>query len=240
MITAVTMARDEADVIGLTVRHLYEQGVDLVIVSDNLSNDGTPDLARDAGATVTIDPDPGYWQARKMTALAEYARSQGATWVLPFDADEIWYSGRFPTIADELAAAEYDVLIATGWDHIARRDCKGNPFHEMTFRRPTTQRFPKVAFRAHPEARLHMGNHDVDHPGTRGPGLHYRHFQYRSFEQYARKVRQGTKAYEATDLDRSYGAHWRRDAALDDESLMDKWRDLCATEGLVEDPAPCQ
>lgn len=240
MIVAVSMMRDEADIAGQVVSHLYNEGVDLVIVADNLSTDGTGDLARDAGADVVEDPNPAYLQADKMTALAHMAIDAGAEWVLPFDADEVWYSPS-RTIAHALADTAADVIVARGWDHIATLGDLpyANPFEAITHRRSIVQRLPKVAFRAHPSARLTQGNHDVTHPGPRTHStLAYRHFQYRSVEQMIRKARQGTAAYQATNLPESEGAHWRQLAAMDDISIAGEWARLCQTPNLVFDPAP--
>lgn len=243
VIVAVSMMRDEADICRSTVRHLYSQGVDLVIVADNLSTDLTPEILRTGTkAEVVTDRDPAYWQGRKMTDLARLAYDRGADWVLPFDADEIWYSPT-GTIADTLNNCPADVLYCQGWDHVARHDDpSGHPFKAMQHRRTRPQLYPKVVFRTHPDARLDEGNHDVARPGglSLNTGvLEYRHFQYRTLEQFARKVRQGAAALELTDLPDSTGAHWRRFAAMTDDELEQEWLALCSEPGLIFDPAPC-
>lgn len=237
MIVAVTMARDEADVIAETVRHLYLQGIDHVIVADNLSTDGTGDLARDAGAEVTIDDDPRYLQADKMTVLARRAAELGATWVLPFDADELWYwpEGTLGEFFDQCSAT---VVEAKCWDHVATGDIDSHPYAAITHRRTFPQTFPKVAFRAHPDARLEQGNHNVQRVGPRTGGLHLRHFQYRTFEQTRRKITQGAAAVDAAGLPAYSGAHWRALAGLSESDLRKWWDQLCAEPGLLEDPAP--
>ena len=54
-----------------------------IIVVDSGSTDGTPDLARAAGATVVTRDWPGY------AAQKDYAASQAAhDWILSIDADE--------------------------------------------------------------------------------------------------------------------------------------------------------
>lgn len=245
MIVGVTMVRDEADIIGYTLFHLLAEGIDHLIVADNLSKDATrtilEELAED-GAPITIvdDLEPGYYQDRKMTALARQAADMGASWVLPFDADELFYS-RTGTIADTLTACGADVVQATGWDHIATLtdpDSR-NPFRRITHRRPYPQKLPKVAFRPHPTAKLHMGNHDVDHPGVKVGGvLELRHFGYRSPEQFIRKVRNGKQAYDATDLHWNYGTHWRTRGGLPDAAIEAEWVEMCNEPDLIEDPAP--
>lgn len=242
MITAVSMMRDEADLAAKVVHHLFAEGVDRVVVADNLSTDGTGDLARAAGATIINDPDPGYYQAEKMTRLAERAIDEGATWVLPFDADEVWYSP-LGLIGDVLPKIRADVIEAHGWDHIAQRIDPSNahPFLAIRHRRSHTQPYPKIAFRATPLVRVHQGNHGVDHPAIAGRvtgPLEYRHFQYRSLEQMTRKVRQGAAAYDATSLPCTEGAHWRTLAMMSDVALAMEWRRLLDEPDLILDPAP--
>lgn len=236
-VCAVTMVRDEADIIVSTLTHLLAQGVDHIIVADNLSTDGTRQILDNcpiARVTVVNDDDPGYYQAEKMTRLARMAYDAGASWVLPFDADELWY---WPggTLAEFFAQCRVDVVEARGWDFICT-DPRGGDVWSINYRRAEPQPLPKVAFRAHPFAALHMGNHDVDRPGKRGDGLAYRHYQYRSLEQMRHKLRVGAAAYAQTDLNPMYGAHWREADGLTDEDIGDRWRDLCDEDGLVYDP----
>ena len=241
MIVAVMMARDEADVIGYTLAHLLAEGVDHVIVSDNRSEDATRDIAASFGSvTVLDDPEPGYYQAQKMTDLALRAHGMGAEWVLPCDADEVFYvPGMY--LGEFFRGCRTDVVTANVWDHVATDDddpTATNPFARIRWRRQYPQRMPKVAFRAHPAAVLDMGNHDVAHPGTKGPGLYCRHYQYRTYEQMVRKLRNGREAYEASDLHPMYGTHWREGGARSDAEHWREWRRLCEEPGLIEDPAP--
>ena len=244
MIIGVSMFRDEKDIAAWTLLHLFDQGVDRIVVADNLSVDGTREIldaiARTYPLTVIDDPDPAYYQADKMTRLAHVAGEMGAEWVLPFDADEYWYSPH-GTIRDTLSTVPADVVKAWGWDHIPQRtdSCEADPFRRIVHRRQETQKLPKVAFRYASDAKLHMGNHDVDRAGTRiDHALAYRHFGYRSYSQMVRKLRNGREAYEATDLHPMYGTHWREGGAKPDDVLRKEWDAFLSEPGLVYDPAP--
>lgn len=244
MIVAVGMVRDEADIIAPVVTQLLAQGVDRILVADNLSTDKTRSILDDLAArhpvTVLEDDEPGYYQSVKMSALAERAREEGATWVLPFDADEWWY-GLDGTIAEVLADCSADVIKALGHDHLPSRSDPplDNPVRRLGWRRRGYQTWPKVVFRAVPGVYLHMGNHDVEHPGARTTGLlEYRHYQYRSPEQMAHKVRVGKAAYEASTVHELHGTHWRRLGALSDEELLAEWEALLDEPNLTYDPAP--
>jgi len=239
MIVAVSMFRDEADVAATVIRHLFAEGVDRMIVADNRSTDGTSDiladLADDLPLEVVDDPEVGYYQAAKMTKLARRACDLGADWVLPFDADEVWYAPA-GTVADALADTPHEIVMAGGFDHIVRSPGDG-PF--SPWRRQRQQQLAKVAFRAHPSATLHMGNHGVERPGRSivGP-LEFRHFQYRSEDQMIRKLRNGREAYEASDVHPNHGTHWREGGAKSDDELACDWAGLCAEDDLIFDPAP--
>lgn len=237
------MFRDEEDVAEPVCMHLLAEGVDRLIVADNLSTDRTRQILDGIDSvTVVDDPEPGYYQSRKVSALAAAAYEMGAEWVLPFDADEVWYApGGERTIAAALAAlpADVDVVKAPGWDHLVRDEGDG-PFSPWC--REQAQPMVKVAFRAHPNPLVDMGNHGVVLPGAQGRDVHgvlaFRHFQYRSLPHLIRKLRTGRAAYEATDLHPDQGLHWRSGGLKTDEELARDWALLCSEEGLVFDPAP--
>lgn len=251
----ITMVRDEADIIGSTVAHMATQ-VDHVLVADNLSRDNTAAIARAAGAEVVTDPDPAYRQSEKMTALAATAREQGATWVVPFDADEIWHTIDGTRIADYLTRlTDYDVAVATLWNHWPTAfddDSEPDPVRRIVWRDPAPGGLPKVACRTHPDLTIEMGNHVAtfaDHPGPRHHhgALALRHYPYRTAEQFVRKARQGGAALAATSLHRSVGAHWRQYArtlaehgeqALVDHFAAHFYYPDPVGSLLVRDPAP--
>jgi glycosyltransferase involved in cell wall biosynthesis len=67
-------ALNEAPVIGRTLAAIPPGRFDLIIVADNGSSDGTPDLARQAGAHITVQPERGYG-ATCLKALAALPES---------------------------------------------------------------------------------------------------------------------------------------------------------------------
>ena len=240
MFTAgVTMVRDEADVIGTVVAHMLTQ-VDLVVVADNMSRDGTRGildaLAADHDRLAVVDDlDPAYEQSRKMTALAGLARDLGAGWVVPFDADEIWLSrlGRIGDVLPETAAAAIAPAPifnhwATGHDDPDEPD----PFRRLRWRWSEPLTLSKVAVTTAPGLVIHMGNHGADFGGApvaRVDGLlEVHHFPYRTADQFVRKAVQGAEALRLADLPAGAGAHWRQYAALVEsdgpEALADWWR----------------
>ena len=219
------MFKDEGDIIGPIIEHMVRQ-VDHVVCVDNASTDGSGRLAVEAGAEVLVDPDPAYYQSAKMTNLMHYARSLGADWVIPFDADELWVPTCASTLAGALAGVAEDVEAVAC--HLTDRVPTGdddpnepNPIRRMTYVRPNKLPLFKVALRPRPTFSIDMGNHGASNTatGTAVPaadlgiiGVH--HYPYRSEAQFVRKVRNGAAAYAATDLPEHFGAHWRQWGAI--------------------------
>lgn len=253
MVAAISMVKDEADVVERTVRHMLGQ-VDLVIVADNGSTDGTYELLqgiRHRNLIVLRDDEVGYYQSQKMTALAVEAAELYAAWVVPFDADEVWYSphGRIGTILDALPAS-----VATAparlFDHVpTANDPGGHPFDAIGWRRPDPAPLPKVAARTRLPVTIEQGNHAATFATeTADPDLLVvRHYPYRSAEQMVRKACNGAAAYAATDLPEHEGQHWRDYGRIvaekGEEALHTVFREWFwsadpAGDGLVFDPCP--
>lgn len=226
---AVTMVKDEADVIEGTVRHLVAQGVTGILVADNRSTDETPQILARLAAEVPLfvakDNEPGYFQAAKMTALSQWARKAGADWIIPFDADELWFAPE-GTLAQWLTGRPEDVIEARLFNLFPAERRAGWALDL------TPHPMGKVAFRSHAWARLSTGNHCVDRPGVRGEGLRIVHMPWRSFAQFRRKVSNGTKALELAKLDAGLGNHWRTANKMTEQQLRRVWDDL--TRGLGE------
>lgn len=250
MVVGICMVRDEADIIGVTLQNMLAQ-VDAIIVADNGSTDDTPDILEgfvDTGCVLLHrDRDPAYYQSRKMSLMAEDAVTAfGADWVVPFDADEAWYSP-FGRIADVLMDLE-DATVATAklYDHVHTNEDpdEGTPFERMGWRRRDHADLPKVACRPAPRVTIEQGNHGASYPSQVVDGqLVVRHFPYRSPEQMIRKARNGAAAYAATDLPEYIGQHWRDYGRLTDEQITATFFEFFHVDNpsqssLIFDPCP--
>ena len=217
------MCKDEADIIETTLRNMLTH-VDWVIVADNMSTDSTPLIldriqADNDRLIVFPDENPAYYQSDKMTALAHKAREElGADWVVPFDADEIWYSSFAPTLKERLdvLGPQWQVVQADLYDHVstgADNMNEPNPVERIRWRIVEPLPLPKVACRWRKDLVIDAGNHRALYDSSGATISHdrfvVRHFPYRSTDQFVRKVRNGAAAYKLTDLDYTVGNHWR-------------------------------
>jgi glycosyltransferase involved in cell wall biosynthesis len=245
------LVRDEADIVRYTVNHLLRQ-VDHVIVMDNLSTDGTSDILVGYGRDVTVlqDEEIGYYQSRKTTRMALMALEMGHQWVVPCDADELWYANGL-TVKDLLLSKGPDVQMVKAelYNHIPTSlddDSEESPFRRIGWRKRQPGDLGKVACRLHPSLVIHAGNHNATYAGAAlaATGLIIRHFSWRSPEQYLRKIRNGERAYAATNLPDSLGVHWRMFANATDEAVLDHYHQWFVSqsprrdESLIFDPAP--
>jgi hypothetical protein len=135
----IAMMRDEEDVAGAVIEHMVGEGLNGIIVADNGSVDRTRqelldrvDWAAAKGCRLVVqdDPERGYYQSAKMSRLADQAAAEGATWIVPFDADEIWVSHR-DRVAAVLREASADVAQAVLFNHFCTRvddPAESNPF----------------------------------------------------------------------------------------------------------------
>jgi glycosyltransferase involved in cell wall biosynthesis len=233
------MARNEADLIGHTIQHLLDQGVAHVLVADHLSTDDTPVILEGFGDQVTRASytHPGYYQSAVMTLLARHAAQSGARWIVPFDADELWWAPGQATLASFLSGTPNEIVRGAVWRYVptaADDPDEPNPFVRIRHRVATELPDVKVAFRASRRATVAMGNHGVRRPGTSSEGLIVAHYQYRSLDHMRRKVRDGIAAVQQADV--PHPQHWRALAAKDDAALDDYWQAMVTT-GLINDPA---
>lgn len=185
----ISVVRDEADIIGVSVAHHLSQGLDRIIVLDNGSTDGTDEILwqlaeGDERVRWRRDESP-FDQAALTTALAREAHRLGADWVLPFDADEFWLAegGDLKKILAASRAGTLSVEVVNFVQARRRTESTTEGLLDMTRRvaHPTKPGLrtrtlveshrisyiemiypPKWISRTAPEMRIYRGNHKVE------------------------------------------------------------------------------
>jgi hypothetical protein len=235
-IIGVSMVKDEDDVIDFTIRNLIEnQGIDHLIIADNLSTDGTTEILKSHKDFVTylLDDEVGYFQSEKMTRLAKLAFTEfGADIVVPFDADEFWTGKNIP-LANILKECPDDIIHIHLYNYFTSKLDKNifNPFERIVNRDINNAPLNKVAIRKMNEFTIHQGNHSAS--GSGSVGIAYNcmigHFPWRSFSQFRNKVENGYRAYTASGLPEDMGTHWRSYGRILHEQGEDALREVYET-----------
>jgi glycosyltransferase involved in cell wall biosynthesis len=237
------MVRDEADIIEEAVRSMFAQGIDRVVLLDHGSEDETPkilnQLARELPLTVLHDPTPGYMQSAKTTMLARAAASGGASWVVPFDADELWFGVDGRAVADVLRSTTANVIRAEWYLFVPVKSVDAHCYAErFPYRVAQPSDAVKVAFRANWLALVRAGNHAVFTACPRfSGGLRIAHYSVRTPEQVAKRAHQGAAALRADGTGLDMNPRW---ADLEDADAAEAERYLTRLLGsreLVFDPA---
>lgn len=228
MIVAIASIKDEASIITNTVSHLLGEGVDKVILSIGPSTDDTEAVVKALPDTVDyLAQDGPFDQAAEMTRLAYLAAEDGASWIIPFDADEFWYGddGRpISTILGELAP-EVIKVHAPVYIHL-----------DYSTRVTVPKTWGKVAFRPADPMSLTWGNHTV----TNGLGdavhgiLAIRELQYRDYAHFRAKVTKAADLFASWDVPPEHGSHMRALVNLDGEGLAAAYAAWCDVDTTVD------
>jgi hypothetical protein len=236
MILAVTaMVRDEIDLIDAWVGHHRAQGVDVIIVTDNASEDGTREALQahaDAGHLVLLhDPVHRKQQGTVVTQMArDAAVLHGADWVVNADADEFLVPvDRTLTLKDvftrlDPAIRSFTVPVVNLIGPLAE---SGAGFERLVWRDDrSSEDLAAAGLLAHPTHNaVHVGSADVvvaqgnhivtiESKGSPPPGLELEvlHLPWRSWRQVERKVAMAGAGYQANpDLNPSPNHHGMRD-----------------------------
>ena len=206
-VVMTVLARDEADIVDEQLKFHLNAGVDFVIATDNLSQDGTTEILESyakTGQLHLIREDSEYLlQAEWITRMGRLAATDfGADWVIHSDADEFWWP-RGDSLKDVLASIpkRYGIVRAL-LRHFVPRLENGSSFAErMTVRMSTSAPINdprslfrpnlKIIHRADPQVNVSIGAQrllDSTLVPLRGwYPIEFFHFPVRSLEQCARK-----------------------------------------------------
>jgi glycosyltransferase involved in cell wall biosynthesis len=224
-IAAVVTTYQEVDIIAASVLHLYRQGVERIYAAD-ASTDGTYELLKALNVDVERDTETCHRQPYWTGRLAERAMSEGADWIVPFDADEFWFSADGARLANTLEAVPRNVTKLYGpmWH-----------YQDFEWRQPEPKPWPKVIVRAQPGVTFANGNHNATlHGDTMTGAVEIREVQYRGFRHFARKIKERTATLDPT-LPAGEGTHQTQYAGWSEIELEPVWKEL-ARKASVRDP----
>jgi hypothetical protein len=224
------LVRDEEDILEANLRYHLGRGVDHILVTDNRSVDGTPDILQryERMGRVSVRREEGdtYDQWRWVTRMAQSAFTQhGADWVIHADADEFWW----PQQGDLKAAlqtvpAGFGALRVPRNNFLVTRGQRGPCVGNMLLREGQSRSYlgrpllPKVCHRGCADAVVQQGNHGLKaaEMSTRLPvydahqPIEILHYQLRGWEHFRNKIVLGGAAYARnTELPENVGRGWR-------------------------------
>jgi len=209
------LARDEIDMVDSWLAFHLNAGVDLVIATDNRSNDGTTEVleeyARSGQVHLIREPGEDLRQDEWVTRMARLAATKySADWVINSDADEFWWP-RGASLSDVLGAVppRYGTVGAflrvfcprPGEEEFAERmTVRFSALAPINDPASLYKPIRKVVHRGHPGIRLTRGNHAlVDSPFAPLRGwfpIECFHFPLRSAAQCAHKAQLQGEAFE--------------------------------------------
>ena len=214
------MVRDEVDVISAMLEHHLAQGVDMIIVTDNGSVDGTLEILRSyySKGRVQLHHDPVHrkQQNSTVTRMAREAYTvYGADWVINADADEFWVTvnpeitlrNALENTSKSIQSFEVPVVDMTGMPALAgsgfsRLIYRDNRLDDaMTAAGLLAHSTPDAVHVGQDDIEVSQGNHFVSLKSLGQPepewAMEVLHLPWRSWNQFRQKVENAGRAYEA-------------------------------------------
>jgi hypothetical protein len=221
VIVGIASVKNEAGIIAKTISHTLAAGADHLVISDGWSTDGTAEIVGEFPEVTLLAQVGSFDQPIETLRLTHFAQSLGATWIVPFDADEFWCD---LTPLNDLPH-EYSKVYATVYGHT-----------DWNLRHAEPRGLPKVAFRD--AVSVSWGNHEAETgPGRAASGFEIRELQYQSFDHFLAKIAKSRELYESYAFPEVYGSHMRALVAMSDTQREAEWARLQAIP-TVFDPIP--
>jgi hypothetical protein len=217
--------RNEGDILEAQLTFHLDQGVDHVIVTDNLSTDSTQEILASFATRGFVTAlregadtnDQDLW----VTRMAQMAANMGATWVINSDTDEFLFATDGSSLGEFFSRWHWaNTFIVPRHDFVCVEDMVGPFWEAMIYRKAVSTNAlgvplpPKTVHRASRRVVVRQGKHRVDgFPERRSwsRGLEILHFPMRSRSQYFDKIRTGGQAYSNnTRFSPRTGNAWRK------------------------------
>lgn len=251
------LVKNEIDIIETHIKY-HRPKVDMLIVMDNMSTDGTYEALMsmaegDSEMIVLTMASDFYDQAHWVGRMVRHCMDMGADWVANSDADEFWL-GDIRYVVNEFWKLGANIVYPDGTTYYPTTmddPTVYNPVQRMAWRDPPSREFgsKKAIHATEGFSHVEQGNHFVrflppfnDHI-QETPSLMLCHYPWRSEEQFVSKHR---GKWTETKLDQM-GIGWRsiNNVCVEggEESLRQYYREhvliseaKVRQRGLVSDP----
>lgn len=244
------LVKDEADIIADNIRFHIKQGVDCFAVMDNGSTDGTRQILEGLKSETELhiidQKDQNYQQAKWMTELAEYARSQlKADLVISNDADEFWQTNDGSSLKQHLTSEESVVTVKRHnmalSEEALKEDfhysdtklvVKNSIFYDSSAQINETavamllvKISPKTIVNPSGLIRMKGGNHRAKHSWRLinkrdEKNITVYHYPIRNYQQFENNIKNRKRLIEETNA--QMGDHYRRWVRIYNEGLLEE------------------
>ena len=232
------LVRDEVDIIDENIKYHLENGVDMIVVIDNGSKDGTRDIldkyVKKGVLFYEVEDSHTFEQDKWVTRLIGIAlKKYNATHVINCDADEFWTS-KYGNLKRSIAENYFcDVIYVPVINFLPPIDKRKVGFKIRDFvyyvfntiscpgevgKRVSSEllmyTYPEKVITSSKVKAVGYGNDSVISKGhlteKRSSSIFIRHYPIRSFSQFVTKVVNGGSSYEKNPIDNpSTGWHWK-------------------------------
>jgi len=224
------LVRDEEDIIEQNIQYHLNNGVDFIVVTDNLSVDGTTDILhkyeREGVLHYIHEPNDDYNQTAWVTRMTKLSVEQfRADWIIHSDADEFWWpeSGDIKAVL-QTVPQKVPVINARRYNFPpVGMETTTNPLEVMVYRQSVARdeigrsQLPKICHRPLRGIIITQGNHEIYTELTKAKiksipldTMCVFHFPLRNLKQYANKIVKGGAAYRRSSQPKTQGITWRR------------------------------
>jgi glycosyltransferase involved in cell wall biosynthesis len=260
LVAGITMVRNEKDVIEFCIEHHLAQGLDYIYICDNGSIDGTYEYllekSQNDSRVVLIRELGDFHQQAIINSLSNMAYQNGCEWVVPFDADELWFSPN--TLKVDLANIFYPSIRIEMKNFVQSSkviDPKNNTYLNTKWRLPDGSEkidlnnvvngtssiienpaFYKYIVKTSPTLSIAPGAHSYtgQDPDTYiGKEFDAYHIPIRSYRALQIKAEQGQRLIDA-GYNPGHGWHVQRYANLNKDGLLyDEWLRNSEIDGKI-------
>ena len=254
------MVRNEVDVIEFCIEHHLAQGLDYIFICDNGSTDGTLEYLQNKSETderVVLYKEPGeFHQQSIINHLSALAYSNGCEWVVPFDADEIWFSDETLKVnLSKIAEPSVKIKLQDFIQSSSIISPKTDTYASVNWRLPDDSKqidlsdvingknsmienpsFYKYIIRTSSDLDISPGAHEfTGQEKTYYEGNKFKayHIPIRSYKALETKAEQGQRLIDA-GYNEWHGWHLQRYAKIQEAGLlMDEWKRNSQTDGKI-------